>query len=145
MTGFVAPYTFTQFGTTEKYSAIAILHTFQFTVAHALGFSVFTSRILVTDVSQSHCHFNSYMKSSWHSLIPFWPFLFNRLGLPSPELDPILFRLLFRTPFYSAFTLLLSCRTLLITTLHRPHGKHRLLLSRLRICWSVTKQWMFYC
>jgi hypothetical protein len=33
----------------RQYSAIAILHTFQFTVAHALGFSVFTSHILATD------------------------------------------------------------------------------------------------
>jgi hypothetical protein len=38
-------------GTTDKYSAIAILHTLQFTVTHALGFSVFTSRILATDSS----------------------------------------------------------------------------------------------
>jgi hypothetical protein len=34
-------------------SAIAILHTLQFTIAHALGFSVFTSRILATDLSVS--------------------------------------------------------------------------------------------
>jgi hypothetical protein len=31
-------------------SAIADLHTLQFTVTHALGFSVFNSRILVTDL-----------------------------------------------------------------------------------------------
>jgi hypothetical protein len=73
----------------RQYSAIAILHTFQFTSAHALGFSVFTSRILATDLSPSRCHFNSHMKSSWHSLIPFLPYLLNHLGLTSPELDPI--------------------------------------------------------
>jgi hypothetical protein len=33
----------------KQYSAIADLHTLQFTVAHALGFSVFTSRILAVD------------------------------------------------------------------------------------------------
>jgi hypothetical protein len=49
--GFIAPYTFAQIGT------IAILHTFQFTVAYALGFSVIASRILATDLSQSHCNF----------------------------------------------------------------------------------------
>jgi hypothetical protein len=49
---------------------------FQFTVTHALGFSVFTSRILATDLSQSPCHFKSHMKSS-HSLIPFLPPQFN--------------------------------------------------------------------
>jgi hypothetical protein len=49
MTGFIAFYTFT----TRDYrqnSAIAILHTLQLTVTHALGFSVFTSRILATDL-----------------------------------------------------------------------------------------------
>jgi hypothetical protein len=69
MIGFIAPYTFTQFGTTGNYSAIAILHTFQFTVAHALGFSVFTGLILATDLSQSHWNFTSDVKSSFHSLI----------------------------------------------------------------------------
>jgi hypothetical protein len=49
MFGFIAPYTFIQFGTTGDCSAIAILHTFQLTVKHALGFSVFTSCILATD------------------------------------------------------------------------------------------------
>jgi hypothetical protein len=32
----------------NQYSVIADLHTFQFTVAHALGLSVFTSRLLAT-------------------------------------------------------------------------------------------------
>jgi hypothetical protein len=35
---------------TFSYIAIAILHTLQFTIAHALGFSVFTSRLLATDL-----------------------------------------------------------------------------------------------
>jgi hypothetical protein len=34
----------------KQYSAIADLHTIQFIVTHALGFSVFTSRILATDL-----------------------------------------------------------------------------------------------
>jgi hypothetical protein len=46
----------------RQYSAIADLHTLQFTVTHALGFSVFISRVLATDLS--------HMKSSWHRLIP---------------------------------------------------------------------------
>jgi hypothetical protein len=41
---------YTVLGTTENYSAIADLYTLQFTVTHALGFSVFTSRILATDL-----------------------------------------------------------------------------------------------
>jgi hypothetical protein len=74
----------------RQYSAIAILHSLQFTVTHALGFSVFTSRILATYLSQSRRNFNSHVKSSWHGLIPFLPFLLSHLRLPSPELDPIL-------------------------------------------------------
>jgi hypothetical protein len=123
MIGFIAPYTFTQFGTTGHYSAIAILHTFQFTVTHALGFSIVTSRILATDLSQSHCLRGTV-----------WPFL-NQLRLPSPELDPILFP---TTVPATLLLLLLSCQTLLITTLHGPHGKYRLLLTRMRVYWSVT-------
>jgi hypothetical protein len=61
----------------------------QFTVTYALGFSVFTSRILATDLSQPHCNFKSHVKSSFHHLIPFLPFLLNHLRLPTPELDPI--------------------------------------------------------
>jgi hypothetical protein len=34
----------------RQYSAIVDLHTLQFTVTHALGLSVFTSRILATDL-----------------------------------------------------------------------------------------------
>jgi hypothetical protein len=47
--GFIAPYTFTQFGTTGSNSAIDILHSFHFTVEYAQGFSVLTGRILATD------------------------------------------------------------------------------------------------
>jgi hypothetical protein len=35
----------------REYSAICILHTIEFTAIHALGFSVFISRILATDLS----------------------------------------------------------------------------------------------
>jgi hypothetical protein len=40
---------FTQLGTTGNYGTIADLHTLQFTVTHAVGFSVFTSLILAVD------------------------------------------------------------------------------------------------
>jgi hypothetical protein len=36
----------------NQYSAIPDLHNLQFTVAHAQGFSVFTSRLLATDVNK---------------------------------------------------------------------------------------------
>jgi hypothetical protein len=72
----LTPYSHTQLRTTGN-TATAILHTFQFTVAHALGFFIFTSRILTTDLSQSHCNFKSHMKSSFHRLTPFLPLFCN--------------------------------------------------------------------
>jgi hypothetical protein len=39
-----------ELGTTGNYSAIVILHTLQFTVTHAIEFSVFTSRFMATDL-----------------------------------------------------------------------------------------------
>jgi hypothetical protein len=36
-------------------SCIADLHNLKFTVAHAVGFSVFASRLLVTELKLSHC------------------------------------------------------------------------------------------
>jgi hypothetical protein len=74
MIGFIDTYTFTQFGTTGNYSAISST-TFQLTVAPALGFSAFTSRILATDLSQE-LSLQIIMKSSCH-------FLFNDLGMPT--------------------------------------------------------------
>jgi hypothetical protein len=67
MIGFSAPYTFTQFRTASNYSAIAIRHAFQFTVAHALGVSAFTSRILATDWSVSHCNLETHVRCSCQS------------------------------------------------------------------------------
>jgi hypothetical protein len=69
--------------TVRDNSASAILHILQFTVTHVLGFSVFISRILATDLSQSHCNFKSHMKSCFRNLIPFFPLFccqFRRLG-----------------------------------------------------------------
>jgi hypothetical protein len=50
-----------------QYSAIADLYNLQFTVAQALGFSVFTSRVLATDL-------NTETRSSNHYEV-FLPFL----------------------------------------------------------------------
>jgi hypothetical protein len=51
----------TYLGTRDNYIVITDLHTLQFTVTHALGFSVFTSRILATDSKQSYCNFKSHI------------------------------------------------------------------------------------
>jgi hypothetical protein len=75
---------YTVLGNTGNYSAIADLHTLQFTVAHALGFSVVTSRILTTDLQQCHHNFKWHMKASFHGLITFLSLFcncqFRRLG-----------------------------------------------------------------
>jgi hypothetical protein len=44
----------------NQYSAIADLHTFQFTVAHALGFLFYTSRLLATDLNTETITSNYY-------------------------------------------------------------------------------------
>jgi hypothetical protein len=100
-----------------QYSALAILHTSQFTVAHALGFSVFTSRILATDISQSHCNFKSHAKCSFHSLIPFLP-LFCSCQFRRLVLTTVLYSYLVTTPSH------LICP--FITPPHGPHRKHSL-------------------
>jgi hypothetical protein len=115
-------------GTARNYSAMAIRHTSQFTVTHALQFSAFTSRILATDLSQSRCNFKSHMKSSWHTLIPFLSFL--QLPIPKTRIDYS--RLLFYPPPR------LLCP--FITPRHGPHGKHRLLLTIKRVYNSVALQ-----
>jgi hypothetical protein len=51
MIGFIAPYTFTELGTTGN-TALSLIY--------ALGFSDFTSSVLATYLSQSHYHFKSH-------------------------------------------------------------------------------------
>jgi hypothetical protein len=111
----------------RQYSAISILHTFQFTVAHTPGFSVFTSRILATDLSQSHCNFKSHMKPSFRSLIPFLP-LFGSYQLNSiPSSSP---RSLESRNSTRLLRLLCSAKHVRITTLHGPRRKNSL------YCWE---------
>jgi hypothetical protein len=61
MSGFIDTL-YTVHGTTGNYSAVAIPTLYRSSL-HTLGFSVLTSRILATDLSQSHCNFKSHMKS----------------------------------------------------------------------------------
>jgi hypothetical protein len=111
----------------RQYSAI------QFTVTHALRFSVFTSRILATDSSRSHCSHKSHMKSSFHSLIPFLPLSCNRQfrrQAPIHFLCSQAHNLAGWRPETRLFTLRCSVVFLFTTTFHGPHGKHPLLLYR---------------
>jgi hypothetical protein len=117
----------------RQYSTIAILHTLHSTVTHAPGFLVFTSRILTTDLSHSHCNVKSHVKYSLHGLISLLPFLLNHRLVPSPELHTILST----TVLYSAVLRPVFWLYLRITPRHGPHGKHRVILSRIRVYWSV--------
>jgi hypothetical protein len=80
---------YTPLGTTGNYSVIAVIqHTLKFTVTHTLVYSVFTSRILATDLSKSHCNFKSHIKSSLQRLLPFLA-LILRLLIPKTRLNLI--------------------------------------------------------
>jgi hypothetical protein len=83
----------TQLWTRGNYSAIADLYILQFTVAHALGFSVFINLILATDfhtvVIREFQLTAAHMNPILHTLVPFLPFLLSHLPLLSPELGPI--------------------------------------------------------
>jgi hypothetical protein len=74
---------------------------FQFTVAHALVFPAFITRILAMDLSQFYSNFNSHVKSSCHSLTPFLSLL--QLPIPKTRLDysRTQFRTLSTTVVYS--------------------------------------------
>jgi hypothetical protein len=125
MIGFNAPDRFTT-RDYRQYSAITDLHTLQFTVAHALGFSVFSSRILATDFTTV-----SLSLQITHEVffVPPKSFLAIILQLPIPKtrINSIPHILAGWRPDTRLFTLLtarLYCRTLLVTTLHGPRSKH---------------------
>jgi hypothetical protein len=113
----------------RQYCNIASLITLQFTVKNALGFSVFTSRILAMDLYQSHCNFKSHMKSYFHSLIHllslFCNCQFRRLHLIRFLLSQahILAGKCLATQLYS---MLFDCRTFFTTTLNGPRRKKNL-------------------
>jgi hypothetical protein len=61
----------------RQYSAIADLHTLQFTVTHALRFSVFTSRILATDFITFSLSLKISHEVFLHRLISYLPLFCN--------------------------------------------------------------------
>jgi hypothetical protein len=70
MTGFIATYSHSSgLQAIQRYR-----YSTHFTVQRCIRtrvLSVFTSRIMATDLSQSHCNFKSHVKSSYHNLIHF--------------------------------------------------------------------------
>jgi hypothetical protein len=119
MIGFIAPYTFTFFRDYRQLQRYRYSTHFQFIVAHALCFSLFASRILATDLSQSHCNFQWHVKSSRRSIILFLPFL--QLPILKTRLDYS--RLLLYTPSaLSVSTLYYSvCTTTVLQNISDNH------------------------
>jgi hypothetical protein len=122
MIGFIAPYPFTQLGTAGS-TGLSLFYTLYSSPLHTLEFSVFTGRILATDLSKSN--FKSHMKSTSRSLISVLPLFCNCQLNPIPLL-PSSYpgRLASRnsTLHFSS----LCCWTLFITTLHGPRRKQSL-------------------
>jgi hypothetical protein len=141
MIGLIAHYTLTQFGTTGNYSANPFKNTSQFTVAHTLGFSAFTSRILATDLSQSQCNFKSHVKSSCQSLIPFLPLFcickFRRLDSTTLDWCCIILQLC----FYYVWS---RSRSLLPATSRHAHTWHRSPLGPMAIYLFNVKTFVLF-
>jgi hypothetical protein len=123
-----------------------ILHTFQFTVPHSLGFSVFISRILATDLWLSHWHFKSRTESSFCSLIPFLA-LILRLPILKTQHNSIPLlpssypgRLVSwdSTRLHFSMTLSHLVTVSFYNPLARTTQKTQPLLLRRRVYWSVT-------
>jgi hypothetical protein len=132
MIGFIAPYTLTKFGSAGN---IADLH---ITVALALGFLFFTSRILATDLSQSYWNFKSHVKFSCPNVISFLPLFcncqFRRLLTQLSSQAHILAGLRLETRLFTSDYRSLLGRVFwlchFITPRHGPRSKQRL------YCWQ---------
>jgi hypothetical protein len=86
------------------------------------------------DLSHSHCNFKLHA-NSWHSVIPFLPFVLSHLGLPPPEHDPIPItsRLLhFTTPTTASFGIRLSYKPSPLTPRKTPSAAFKDACSRVR-------------
>jgi hypothetical protein len=109
-------------------TAILLIYTLWISVAPTLGFSVFTSRILTTDLYQSHYNFKSHMKSSLYSLIIFLPLFCD---CQFRRLDSIKFlcseaHVLAGWRLETQLTQFFSTELFFTTILNRPCRKHSL-------------------
>jgi hypothetical protein len=128
----------TVLGTTCNYSSISDLHTSQFTVTHALRFSVFTSRILATDASVSlllQITYEVFLAQSNSFLT-----IILQLPIPKTQLNSISLlpssypgRLASRNSTLHFSAIILYCRILLYNHVARTTQKTQLLLLRRRV------------
>jgi hypothetical protein len=113
----------------NQYSAIADLHTFQFTIAHTLGLPVFACCLLAMDLNTETITSNYY-----------------EVFLSSTTLHIsvlICTQLIFTIPFSSLYSeVLLACEfTSLISILYRSHRKQSVLLMTLPHCIAWSNTW----
>jgi hypothetical protein len=141
--GFIAPYTFTHFGNTDSYSAIAILRTLQFTVPQALGVSVFPSRIPAMDFTAvslslhiTHEVFFGPPKFSFFALILRLPSQFSS-KLMSPQAVFSNLTLFFSTTFLYSVSQSVRVRLTLRLAVYRQapwDSRHSNLIFQLNTC-----------
>jgi hypothetical protein len=89
MTGFIDTL-YAQLGTTGNYNTIADLYISQFTVTHALGFSVFTNCVLATDFITVSLSLQITHEVFFAPPSSFLGFILQ-LPIPKTRLDPIQF------------------------------------------------------
>jgi hypothetical protein len=97
----------------NQYSAVTDLHTFKFTIAHALGFSLSTSRLLATDLNIETITSNHY-----EDFLPF--ILQSPWNADSPELDPVL-QFCLQSPWFLTLYLSVLICTQLISSQLQTH------------------------
>jgi hypothetical protein len=81
MIGFISPYTFTHLENTRTGNTTLSLFHVRCTRTRILSSLVVSWQRISNSLTSTH---------TWHSLIPFLPFILNHLPLPPPELDAIL-------------------------------------------------------
>jgi hypothetical protein len=126
-----------QLGTTGNHSATAISHTSQFTVTHALGFSVFTSRILATDFITV-----SLSLQITHEVFFALPnsFLAIILQLSTQFISPLPSSCPGRLASRNSIRLGLLRMNFFITTLHGPRRKQPIIGKAYLQCRSIATQ-----
>jgi hypothetical protein len=129
---------YTPLGTTGNYRVIANLRTLQFTVTHALSFSIFSSRILAKDVRITVSLLTSVHRLN---LVCTAQFLSCHYSATANCEDSTQFNssdpkhISWQTGV-SKLTLFLSTELFFITTLHGPRRKHSLYIV-VRACLQI--------
>jgi hypothetical protein len=162
MIGFIAPYTFTQFGTTGN-TVLSLYYTLPSSpllthydsqsslvvswqrIYNSLTVTSNHTWSLLVTVLLIYCHYSAAANSEDSA-----QFNSSATELISRKVSVSKLDFALSTTVLQSFYFLFSTTSRLptvpfITPRHGPHGKHRLLLLRMRVYWSVTYQWMSAC